>query len=72
MENTFFTKSQFNSNFSKEMASATSVYEERKKRVSYEFDCKLDGYGALGDPKNQRFPDMEASKADHYFELAII
>jgi len=143
MGNTFFTKSQFNSNFGKEMASATSVYERRKESgmndyslaaydfifisdekdklnrlgkfltddydykinqikkqddfweltgdstefpvdennlmywaldlycKSYEFDCKLDGYGATGDPKDQRFPDMETSKADHYFELAM-
>ncbi len=37
----------------------------------YEFDCMLDGYGAMGDPENQIFPDMMASKADHYFNLAM-
>jgi tetratricopeptide (TPR) repeat protein len=143
MGNTFFIKSQFNGNFGKEMASATSVYEQRKKSglddyslatydfvfisdekdklarlrdflnvnygykileikkeddyweltgealefpvdennlmywaldlycKAYEFDCRLDGYGAMGDPKDQSFPDMETDKADHYFELAM-
>jgi len=37
----------------------------------YEFDCKLDGYGAAGDPTNQKFPDMEINNADYYFELAM-
>lgn len=37
----------------------------------YEFDCKLDGYGATGDPQNQNFPKMDASLDDHYFELAM-
>lgn len=143
MENTFFRKSQFNSNFGKEMASAASVYQQRKKSgiddyalatydfifisdgkdkltrlgnflganyyykvnevkkqddyweltgdatefpvdennlmywaldlycKGYEFDCKLDGYGAMGDPENQKFPVMETNNADHYFELAM-
>jgi len=143
MANKFFTKTQFNDNFGKEMVSANSVYEQRIKSgvasyalatydfvfisdeqdkltrlakflatnyeykvneikeqdnyweltgdatefpvdennlmywaldlycKGYEFDCKLDGYGALGDPKNQRFPDMEINNADHYFELAM-
>ncbi|SDE58091.1 TPR repeat-containing protein [Mucilaginibacter pineti] len=143
MKNTFFLKAQFNANFGKEMASAASVYEQRKKSdiddyalatydfvfisdeqdkltrlgnflnanygyklntikkqndyweltgdatefpvdennlmywaldlycKGYEFDCKLDGYGAMGDPKNQKFPDMEINNDDHYFELAM-
>lgn len=141
MGNTFFTKDQFNSNFGKEMVSANSVYEQRKKSgiedyalatydfvfisnekanlirlaeflkvnygykineieqhdyweltgdatefpvdennlmywaldlycKGYEFDCKLDGYGAIGDPKDQMFPDMEIN-ADYYFDLAM-
>ena len=37
----------------------------------YEFDCKLDGYGAMADPKNQDFPKMDTSLDDHYFELAM-
>lgn len=37
----------------------------------YEFDCKLDGYGATGDPNNQIFPDLNASRYDEYFELAM-
>lgn len=36
----------------------------------YEFDCRLDGYGAMSDPENQKFPDLE-KEADHYFELAM-
>lgn len=142
MENTFFTKPQFDANFGKEMASVTSVYEQRKKsgmddyslatydfvfisdeknklvRLSnflsknygyksndiehseyweltgdatefpvdennlmywaldlcckgYEFDCKLDAYGAIGDPKNQKFSDTTTVNADHYFALAM-
>ncbi len=31
MPNTFYTKSDFNTNFGKEMASAVSVYEHRQK-----------------------------------------
>jgi tetratricopeptide (TPR) repeat protein len=142
MENTFFEKAQFINNFGKEMASATSIYERRKKDgmkdyalatfdfafisdtkdkvdrladflkinygysindieqlehwevtgnatefpvdednlmywaldlycKAYEFDCKLDGYGAMADPKNQVFPNMVDNDADHYFELAM-
>jgi tetratricopeptide (TPR) repeat protein len=37
----------------------------------YEFDCKLDGYGAMGDPKNQNFPPMDSSLEEYYFELAM-
>lgn len=37
----------------------------------YEFDCKLNGYGAMSDPKNQDFPQMDSSLEDHYFELAM-
>ena len=37
----------------------------------YEFDCKLDGYGAMADPKSQDFPKMDTSLGDHYFELAM-
>jgi tetratricopeptide (TPR) repeat protein len=142
MNNTFFSKSQFDTNFGKEMASAVSVYEARQKSgmtdyslaaydfafisdyqnklsslsdflrsnygykvniikkngdyweltgdatefpvdehnlmywaldlycKGYEFDCKLDGYGAIGDPENQKFPDLE-KEADYYFGLAM-
>ena len=141
MGNIFFEKNQFNSNFGKEMVSASSVYEQRKKSgmqdytlatydfvfisnekanlfrlaeflkvnyeykineivkhdywelkgnstefpvdennlmywaldlycKGYEFDCKLDGYGAMGDPKGQKFPDMKID-AGHYFDLAM-
>jgi tetratricopeptide (TPR) repeat protein len=37
----------------------------------YEFDCKLDGYGAMGDPEAQVFPDVDAGKYDEYFDLAM-
>jgi tetratricopeptide (TPR) repeat protein len=36
-----------------------------------EFDCKLDGYGALADPNKQDFPNMDTSLDTHYFELAM-
>jgi tetratricopeptide (TPR) repeat protein len=143
MENTFFTKAQFKDNFGKEMVSAGSVYEQRKKSglndyslatydfvfisdakeklirlrdflsknyeyklneikkiddyweltgdatefpvdennlmywaldlycKAHEFDCKLDGYGAMGNPENQTYPDTENKDADYYFELAM-
>jgi len=143
MKKRYFTQEQFNKNFSKEMVSASEVYEQRKKSgmqdyafatydfvyvsdsenkldslrnflatnygykidepkmvdecweltgaatefpvdennliywaldlycKGYEFDCKLDGYGAIADPNNQNFPQMDASFEDHYFELAM-
>lgn len=142
MENRFFTRQEFNDGFGREMASATSVYERRRKEMQeytlatydfvfisdsknkldalgdfllknydykigeveevdkswemtgdaiefpvdeqnlmywaldlyckgYEFDCKLDGYGATGDPNNQRLPNLNDDQYDHYFELAM-
>jgi tetratricopeptide (TPR) repeat protein len=37
----------------------------------YEFDCILVGYGAIADSKNQKFPEMDSSLEEHYFELAM-
>lgn len=37
----------------------------------YEFDTKLDGYGALFDPKNQKFPELTQEKEDSYFNKGI-
>jgi len=37
----------------------------------FEFDCKLDGYGAIADSKNQEFPKMDTIFADAYFDLGI-
>jgi tetratricopeptide (TPR) repeat protein len=37
----------------------------------YEFDARFDQYGAPFDPKNQRFPDLIASKEDFWFDRAI-
>lgn len=37
----------------------------------YEFDAKLDGYGAPYDPKNQKFPDFSKTKEDFYFDKGI-
>lgn len=37
----------------------------------YEFDCKLDGYGAIADPNHQSFPDMDDKQYDQYFDLAM-
>jgi len=143
MQTRFFSKEEFNGRFGQEMASAVSVYEQRKKSglqdysiatydfffisdtkakleslgdflkknydykinrpvdqgtdweltgeargfpvdeqnlmywaldlycKGYEFDCKLDGYGAMGDPKNQEFPDIEHKSADNYFDTAM-
>jgi tetratricopeptide (TPR) repeat protein len=37
----------------------------------YEFDCKLDGYGAIGDTDKQTFPDMDKTLYDRYFDFAM-
>lgn len=37
----------------------------------YEFDAKLDGYGAPFDPKNQKFPDFNKEKEDFYFNKGL-
>lgn len=37
----------------------------------YEFDAKLDGYGAPFDPKNQKFPDFDKAKEDFYFNKGL-
>ncbi|PTQ99659.1 hypothetical protein C8P68_102487 [Mucilaginibacter yixingensis] len=37
----------------------------------YEFDCRLDGYGASGDPQNQRFADLDPSLYQKHFDLAM-
>lgn len=34
----------------------------------YEFDAKLEAYGSLFDPKDQKFPEIDSSKADYYFD----
>lgn len=37
----------------------------------YEFDATLDAYGGLFDEKNAKFPDLDTSKADYYFEKGV-
>lgn len=37
----------------------------------YDFDCLLDGYGAMCDPADQHFPDLSPDKAGYYFDLAM-
>jgi len=37
----------------------------------YEFDCKLDGYGAMGDPENQTFLELDSTPTDYYFNNAM-
>ncbi len=37
----------------------------------YEFDAKLDAYGGLFDPKNPKFPDLDKSKEDYYFDKGV-
>lgn len=37
----------------------------------YEFDCKLDAYGALADPYSQKLPEIDTSKASEYFQQAM-
>jgi tetratricopeptide (TPR) repeat protein len=37
----------------------------------FEFDCKLDGYGASGDPENQIFLELDFVPGDYYFDKAM-
>ncbi len=37
----------------------------------YEFDCILEGYGAMSNAKDQKFPDLKKELEDYYFNLAI-
>lgn len=37
----------------------------------YEFDAELDAYGGLSDPGDQKFPELDSSKADYYFNKGI-
>ncbi|MGM9477379.1 tetratricopeptide repeat protein [Pedobacter sp. GSP4] len=37
----------------------------------YEFDCKLDGYGALTDPKNLTYLDMETEMSVGFYEKGL-
>lgn len=37
----------------------------------YEFDAKLDAYGGPFDPKDQKFPVIDSSKADYYFDKGL-
>lgn len=37
----------------------------------YEFDSTLDAYGGLFDPKSPKFPDLDTSKANYYFDKGV-
>jgi len=37
----------------------------------YEFDAKLDAYGGPFDPKDQKFPIVDTTKADYYFDKGL-
>ena len=37
----------------------------------YEFDAKLDGYGAPFDPQSQNYPNFETSKEEYYFDKGV-
>jgi tetratricopeptide (TPR) repeat protein len=37
----------------------------------YEFDAALDAYGGLFDPIEPKYPDLDTSKADYYFDKGI-
>lgn len=37
----------------------------------YEFDSTLDTYGGLFDPKSPKFPDLDTSKANYYFDKGV-
>lgn len=40
-------------------------------KKGYEFDSKLDAYGGPFDPKNQKFPIIDATKTDFYFDKGL-
>ena len=37
----------------------------------YEFEAKLDGYGGLFDPKEQKFPVIDSTKSEYYFDKGL-
>lgn len=37
----------------------------------YEFDSTFEAYGGLFDPKEPKFPDLNTSKADHYYDKGL-
>lgn len=37
----------------------------------YEFDATLEAYGGYFDPKDPKFPDLNVSKADHYYDKGL-
>jgi tetratricopeptide (TPR) repeat protein len=37
----------------------------------YEFDAKLEAYGGPFDPKDQKFPEIDNSKTDYYFDKGL-
>lgn len=37
----------------------------------YEFDAKLDAYGGLFDPKDQKFPKFDTLKTEYYFDKGL-
>ena len=37
----------------------------------YEYDCYLDGYGAMMDHENPKFLNMDTTMEDHYFETGL-
>lgn len=37
----------------------------------YEYDAKLDAYGGLFDPTDQRFPSLDTAKAEYYFNKGV-
>jgi tetratricopeptide (TPR) repeat protein len=41
-------------------------------KKGYEFDAKLDAYGGLFDPKDQKFPQFDSLKTDYYFDKALV
>lgn len=38
---------------------------------SHAFDCKLEGYGGMADPRNQAFLETNPEQYDKYFDLAM-
>src|ERR1700709_760612 len=81
MENTFFTKAQFIDNFGKEIVSANSVYEQRKKSgiadyalATYDFvfiSDEQDKLARLGDflSANYSYKVNAIKKEEDYWEL---
>src|ERR1700743_3182767 len=82
MHNRFFTKTEFNDKFGKELTSATSVYERREKSGMQEYSIATYDFVFISDTKekldllgnflkeNYGYRVGETTKGDDYWEIS--